>query len=274
MSGPGALMHSRRHQVTEEADAGPGSRGPRPPSATPASPPPPPSERGGRSGLKEPAQPGSRPAPAAHTLLFPKPWPWSPLSIPQPGPQRPLSIPQPGPQSPLSIPQPRPWSPVRLQSPSPQPPLSIPQPRPWSPPAVSKAPNRRPRTSGSAAPQPASHSAELPAFCLTPLIFNRSCLLRDPRDGFPPSAVSSRKIKVIYAAWRLLNSAVGRPVHAGRGGPGACERAGTLSQGGLRLLQSRADIARFHKPPGQRSPASPSRRPHPTHASHPGQGGG
>lgn len=68
---------------------------------------------------------------------------------------------------------------------------------------------------------PAQPSASLPlshlppAFCLTPLIFNRSCLLRDPRDGFPPSEVSWREIKVIYDAWRVLNRAVA-------GGAGAC----------------------------------------------------
>lgn len=214
----------------------------------------------GGQGSKNPPSPAPRHAPAAHTLLVPKPQPWSPLSIPQPSPQRPLSISQPqpwspvclqspSPQPPLSIPQPGPQPLCPSHNPSPQSPLSIPEPRPWSPPSVSKAPDRKPRTAGSAAPQPASHSAELPAFCLTPLIFNRSCLLRDPRDGFPPSAVSSRKIKVIYAAWRLLNSAVGRPVHAGWGGPWACEQAGTLSQGGLRLLRPQADVARFHPGP-------------------------
>lgn len=92
------------------------------------------------------------------------------------------------------------------------------------PPPSSQSPTseRRPQkglpTRGS---RPSASLPLPPAFCLTPLIFNRSCLLRDPGDGFPPSEVSWREIKVIYDTWQILNSVVARGASVRPGGAGA-----------------------------------------------------
>lgn len=89
------------------------------------------------------------------------------------------------------------------------PPSRLPQPRPSARSALlgrTACPAWQPRL---AAPPLGRSTA---AIGLTPLIFNRSCLLRGPRDGFPPGEVSSQKIKVIYDAWRILTEPVGAGV--------------------------------------------------------------
>lgn len=170
-------MHSRHPAQVTQMGLGPGGPGSRWPRPPSAPPPRPPSRRKGLEVRVGPTQG------------------WKKL------PTRPAgSPPPPRPAAPL---------PVLLRPPS----FSQSPQAPESHLCPSKGPDRRACALWAHGPQPASHSA----FCLTPLIFHRSCLLRDPRDGFPPSEVSSRKIKVIYAAGRTLPNSVGRLVHAWQG---------------------------------------------------------